>query len=162
ETLVVEQFEQRREALRVAVVRRGGQEELVFKMRHQEAKSLRAERVGSVAAPTRWGTVMCLIYEKQVELPGIRRFVRPRQHFTKQQQRSIPLEEVDGRDEPGEVVPRIDVDASLAAKLPHQVAVHDAEVEAELVPHLLFPLDLQRGRADNKNFAGAVPDDEFE
>ena len=42
------------------------------------------------------------------------------------------------------------------------VRVHDAEVEAELVPHLLLPLDLQRGRADDQNLPGPVADDEFE
>ena len=65
-------------------------------------------------------------------------------------------------DQPGEVVPRVDVDAPAAAQLLISSTVHDAEVEAELVPHLLLPLDLERGRADDQDLPGAVPDDEFE
>ncbi len=47
-------------------------------------------------------------------------------------------------------------------KFPHQVAIHDAEVEAELVPHLVPPLDLERGRADDQDPAGPVADDQFQ
>ena len=47
EALVVEQFEQGREALRVAVVRRGGQEELVLEVRGQQSgwPAVRSESV---------------------------------------------------------------------------------------------------------------------
>jgi len=61
----------------------------------------------------------------------------------------FPLEKINGRDEPGEVRPRIDVDASLTAKLLHQLRVYDAKVEAELVSHLISPLELKPGRADD-------------
>ena len=47
-------------------------------------------------------------------------------------------------------------------QVPHQFAVHDAEVEAELVPHLVPPLDLERGRADDQDPPGPVADDQFE
>ena len=60
------------------------------------------------------------------------------------------------------MVPRVDVDATAAAKQTHHRGVDDAEVEAELVPHLLLPLHLERRRADDQNLPGAVPDDEFE
>ena len=63
EPLVVEQFEQGRKALRVAVVRRGREEQLVFKVRRQEAKGLGPHRVGGVLAPARWSTVVRLIHE---------------------------------------------------------------------------------------------------
>ena len=65
-------------------------------------------------------------------------------------------------DEPGEMGPRIDMDAPLPPQVPHQFAIHDAEVEAELVPHLVPPLDLQRRRADDQDSAGPVADDEFQ
>ena len=51
EPLVVQELQQGREALRVAVVRRGGQEELVLEVRGQEADRPGAERVGGVLAP---------------------------------------------------------------------------------------------------------------
>ncbi len=162
EPLVVEQFEQRRKALRVAVVRRGREEQLVFEVRGQQPKGLGPQRVGGVLAPARRGAVVGLVHDQQVELAGEGWLVRPRQEFPEQPQRSLSLEEVDAGDEPGEVVPRVDVDAPAAAKIPHQRGVHDAEVEAELVPHLLLPLDLKRGRADDQDLPGAVPDDEFE
>ncbi len=58
--------------------------------------------------------------------------------------------------------PRVDVDSPLPSQVPHQLAVHDAEVEAELVPHLVPPLDLERGRAEDQDPAGTVPEDQFE
>ena len=42
----------------------------------------------------------------------------------------------------------------VAAQLSHQLAVDDAELEAELVPHLVPPLDLQGGRADDQDRGG--------
>ena len=93
--LVVEQFEQRRKALWIAVVRCGREEQLVFKVRHQQAKGLGPHRVGGVAAPARRGAVVCLIDNQQVELAGEGRLVRPRQQFTEQPQRSLSFEEVD-------------------------------------------------------------------
>ena len=74
----------------------------------------------------------------------------------------LPFQEVDASDEPGEVVPRVDMDASAAAGGPHDRGVDDAEVEPELVPHLLLPLDLERRRADDQDLPGPVTDDEFE
>ena len=65
-------------------------------------------------------------------------------------------------DQPGEVGPRVDVDAPLAPQVPHQLAVDDAEVEPELVPHLVPPLDLERGRADDQDAPSPVADDQFE
>ena len=44
----------------------------------------------------------------------------------------------------------------------HQFAADDAEIEPELVPHLLLPLDLERRRADDQDLPGTVPDDQFE
>jgi hypothetical protein len=54
------------------------------------------------------------------------------------------------------------VNAPAAPQFLHQRAVHNAEVEPELVPHLLLPLDLQRRGADDQDAPGTVPDDEFQ
>ena len=40
--------------------------------------------------------------------------------------------------------PRVDVDAALAAEIAEEGAVHDSELEPELVAHLLLPLHLDR------------------
>ncbi len=79
EPLVVEQFEQRREALGVAVVRRGRQEQLVLEVRGQQPEGLGPQRVGGVLAPTGRGAVVGLVHDQQVELAGKDRLVRPRQ-----------------------------------------------------------------------------------
>ena len=73
EPLVVEQFEQCREALGVAVVRRGGQEQLVLEVRGQQADRLGAQRVGGVLAPAGRGAVVGLVDDQQVEPAGVDR-----------------------------------------------------------------------------------------
>ena len=52
EPLVVEQFEQGGEALGIAVVGRGREEEFVLEVGGQQADGLGAERVGGILAPT--------------------------------------------------------------------------------------------------------------
>ena len=68
EPLVVEQFEQCGKTFRVAVVRRGRQKQLVFKMRHEQAKGVRAHRVGGITAHTRGSAVVGFIEDQQIEL----------------------------------------------------------------------------------------------
>jgi len=65
-------------------------------------------------------------------LARVERLVRSGKNLAEEPQRSLPLEEVDGRDEAREVAPGVDVDASLATKPLHHGAVHDAEVEPDL------------------------------
>jgi len=54
------------------------------------------------------------------------------------------------------------MDSPFPPQVPHQLAIDDAEVEPELVAHLVSPLDLERGRADDQNSPRAVADDQFE
>ncbi len=63
----------------------------------------------------------------------------------------VPLEEVDRRDEPREVRPRVDVQPAAPAQVAQELGVDDAELEAELVAHLIAPLDLQVGRAHDED-----------
>ena len=72
EALVVEQLEQGREALGVAVVRRGGEEELVLEVRGERADRLAcaASRSRSCPAPGR-GDVVGLVDDQQVEAAGV-------------------------------------------------------------------------------------------
>ena len=122
---------------------------------------VRSESAAYLPGPGR-GAVVGLVHDQQVVLAGIDRLAGGGQGLPEEPQRALPLEEVDGGDEPGEVRPRVDVDAPPPAKVTHQLRVHDAEVEAELVPHLVPPLDLQGGRADHEDLPGPVADDEFE
>ena len=105
---------------------------------------------------------MGLVGDQQIVLAGIDWFAECRQGFFEQPKGTFSFEKVDAGDEPGEMGPRVDVDSSAAAKITHQARIHDAEVEAELVPHLFPPLNLQSRGDDNQDLACSVTDDEFE
>lgn len=47
--------------------------------------------------------------------------------------------------------------AAAAAQLAHQLAVHDAQLQAELVAHLIAPLDLQARGTHHQDGARAMP-----
>ena len=64
--------------------------------------------------------------------------------------------------QPREMRPGIDVNAPRTAQVLHQGSIHDAEVEAEFVPHLVAPLDLQGCWAHHENPSGPVAQDEFQ
>ena len=162
EPLVVEQFQQRPEALLVAVVRRGRQEELVLEVRGQLPERLRPKRVGGVAADPGRGAVVGFVADQQVVPTRVDRFARCGQSLPKEAERALPLEKVDARDQPREVRPGVDVDASSSAQVSHQLRIDDAEVEAELVPHLVPPLDLQSGRADDQDLPGPMTDHQLQ
>src|SRR4051812_222238 len=57
--------------------------------------------------------------------------------------------------------PRVDVNPATTTEVREQGAVYDPELKAELVPHLLLPLNLNRGRANNQNASGAVTQDQL-
>ena len=97
EPLVVQKLQQGREALGVAVVRRGGQEELVLEVRGQEADRPGAERVGGVLAPARGGAVVGLVHDQHVVAAGVDRLPLGGQRLLEQPQGPLPLEEVDAR-----------------------------------------------------------------
>ena len=105
---------------------------------------------------------MGLVHDQHVVAAGVDGLPLGGEGLLEQPQGPLPLEEVERRDQPGEVGPRVDVDAPPPPQVTHQFAVHDAEVEAELVPHLVPPLDLKRGRADDQHPPSPVPDDQFE
>ena len=77
EPLVVEQLEQGGEALAIAVVRRGGEEQLVLEVRGERPDRLGALAVGGVLARARGGDVVRLVDDQQIEAPRERRLVRP-------------------------------------------------------------------------------------
>ena len=104
---------------------------------------------------------MGLVEDQDVVLPGVDRLALGGEGFPEEPHGPLPLQVVDRGDQPGEVRPRVDVDASPTPEVLHQLAVDDTEVEPELVPHLVPPLHLERGRADDQHPTGAVPDDQF-
>ena len=154
EALVVEQLQQGLEALRVAVVRGGREEQPVLAVGGQGADGLGAQRVGGVLALPGGCHVVRLVHDQQVDLARVADLAA--QHLAQQAHRPLALEVVDGGDQPREVPPRVDVQAPGAAQLAHQLAVHDPELQAELVAHLLAPLDLDRRGADDQHGARPV------
>ncbi len=76
-------------------------------------------------------------------------------------ERGVPLEPVDGGDEAGEVGPRVGVDAPGAAQLLEEGGIDDAELEAELLGHLVSPLDLEGGGADDQDASGPVAEEQL-
>src|SRR5271166_4728505 len=104
---------------------------------------------------------MSFVRDKKIKLAGVHRVVGSRQDLTEHPEWSLSLEKVDRGDQPGEMVPGVHVDAPFPPQISHQFAADDAEVESELVPHLLLPLDLERRRADDQDLPGSMPDDEF-
>ncbi len=57
--------------------------------------------------------------------------------------------------------PGVGVRAAGTPKFFHRGGVHDAEVQAELVPHLIAPLQGEAGRADDQHGACPVPQDQL-
>jgi hypothetical protein len=121
----------------------------VLEVRREQTDRLGAEGVlGVVTAPGRRDVVR-LVDDQQVELARERRLPLGRQHLPQEPQRALAFKEVDRGDEPREVCPRIHVEAAPPAQLLHQLTVDDAELEAELIPHLIVPLDLKARWTDD-------------
>jgi hypothetical protein len=157
EALAVEELEQRGEALDVPVVWGRGEEEPVLAVGGKGADRLCPERVGGVVATAAGRShAVRLVHDEDVEPTRIGGLSLGREHLAEQAERALALEEVDGRDESREVVPRVHVETALAPELLQQLGIDDAEVQPELVPHLIAPLDLERGRADHEDPARPV------
>ena len=162
EALVVEQFQQRGEALRVAVVRRGREEQLVLEVRRERADGLRC-------AASRWRTGRartgrrCAPRRRSAGRSGAGRSARRSAGSASRNRRS------------GRSRLRKSIEVIRRGKWVHgltcsprsrrrsfiSVAVDDAELQAELVAHLVAPLDLQRGGADDQHRARAVAQDQL-
>ncbi len=142
EALAVQQFQQGGKALGIAVMGRGREEKLVLEVRRDPAQSTRAVRVGRVLSPAGGRDIMRLVYDEQVEATRVGWLAARRQHLAEEAQRAFALEEVNRGDQAREVRPGVDVQAALAPQRSHQVAVDDAELQAEFIAHLLAPLHL--------------------
>ena len=123
-------------------------------MRGQGPDRLRAERVHGVFAVTRRGAGVHLVHDQHVEGPRVLRSYR--QHLTQEAHRALALEPVDADDQPGVVGPRVRVQAAGPPQVPQHLSVDDAEVQAELVAHLVMPLQREPGRADDQHRPGPV------
>ena len=69
---------------------------------------------------------------------------------------TLALDPVHRRDQAWVLLPGIDVGAAVTAEATQELGVGDLELEAELLAHLVPPLDLQCGRADDQDLLDAV------
>ena len=155
EAVTVEHLEQRGERFQVAVVRGRREEKPVFAVRRQGTDRLGAERVGRVLAARLRGARVHLVHDEQIE--GARVLGHRGEDLAEQPHRAVPLEPVHADDQQRVVRPWVGVQAAGPAQLLEQGGVDDAEVEAELVAHLVPPLQREAGRADDQHRPGPVP-----
>ncbi|OQA22703.1 MAG: hypothetical protein BWY63_00684 [Chloroflexi bacterium ADurb.Bin360] len=121
----------------------------MLKVRHQSANSFRAQRINCISPPTGGRDIVRFVHNQEIETTGIHQLTLGRQLLAKQTQRTITLEKINGRNQPRKMRPRVDVNASVATELLHQLAIYDAKLKTELIAHLIAPLNLQRRRAHN-------------
>ena len=160
EALVVQQLQQRGEGFLVPVVRCGRQEQPVLAVWREFTDRLGAQRIRGVPAPPGRRAGVHLVDHQQIE--GARQARRAlRQHVAQQPHRPVPLQPVHAHDQSGVVGERVDPHTPLPAQRPHQLGVEHPELQAELVLHLLAPLDAQARRADHEHRAGPVPQDQL-
>jgi hypothetical protein len=157
EPLVIEQLKQRRETLGVPVVGGGAEEQAVLEVRRHRPDGVRPVGIEGVEVATRGSDIVRLIEDEQIEPAREDRLARQGQELSKEAQGTLALEEVDRGDEAGEVRPGIDVQSAPSAQISLKFTVDDAELQTELVAHLLAPLRLQPRRTDNHHCARSVP-----
>src|SRR6266700_5486803 len=133
----------------------------MLKVQRKSPQGMGAQRIGGVLTSTRWRNVMRFVYNEQVKFAWVGRFAIGGQCFTKEAQWPFTFEEVNRGDETWEVRPGIDMQPALAPQQLQQVAINDTKFQAKLVAHLVAPLHLQRGGADDQYLTSAVANNEF-
>src|ERR1019366_2390888 len=115
-----------------------------------------SHRFSGILAAARWGHVVSFINNQKIIRTGIGRFFSGRKRLPERTEWPLTLKEIDRCDEPREVAPGIDMNPALTTQLADSVAVDNSKLKPELVPHLVSPLQLQRGRADDQNRSNPV------
>ncbi len=140
--LIIQKLKQGREGFREAVVRCGAQKQLVFKVRADFA-----DKVGSLtvaqAAPA-GSHVVALIHQQHAELARVGGTAVGGEQISKYPQYVVLFKEIVRRDEARIVRPGVDVNTLRAPNIVDCLMVYDAEIQSELIAHLLLPLDLKR------------------
>src|SRR5215210_1069022 len=119
------------------------------------------KRIGCVATAARWGDVVGFVDDQEVVAARVARLTRTRERLAEAAEWSLPLQVVHRGDQAREVRPRVHVNPAAPAQVADEVAVDDQELEPELVAHLVPPLRLQVGRADDEDAARAVAKDQL-
>ena len=140
EPVGIEQLQQRREAVRVAVVRRGRQEEPVLEAPREITDCPRELRLDAVAPAARRRRVMRLVEDEQAAGP----------HRAEPGPHRIGVARIDQQivrhEEPAVGHPRIHAEAALATHPTQVGAVEDLEDQTEAILQLSLPLLQHRRR----------------
>ena len=144
EPLRIEDLEQRREAVGVAVVRRGRQEQPVLEPRGQVAHGPGDLRVDGVPLAARRGGVMGLVEDQQRAAAEGPQPVAERPGVGLVDQQAMRDQEAGMR------APRIDAEAALAPDPLHVLLVEDRKRQAEAGVEFVLPLQEHRRRAGRR------------
>ncbi len=155
EALGVEDLEQCGEAVAVAVVRRGGEEQAVLETRGDVAHHAGEVRIDGVPGPTGGRRVMGLVEDQQ--RAGAEAF----QPGAERTGVCFVVEEGMGEQEAGVGVPRIDRPAPLAAHGGDVRPVEDLKGQAEALLELLAPLEEDGGRTADHDAADFLTDEQL-
>ena len=121
----------------------------MLEVRRERSDRLGAQAVERVVARARRRDVVRLVDDQQVERARVGRHWR--NGISHEPQRDLALQPVHRGDQAREGRPWVGVDAAAAAQLLQVARVDDPELEAELLLHLVLPLQLQRCRADDQD-----------
>ena len=107
--------------------------------------------------------MVCLVDDQDVErVPSTGlRIVRLRVHVAEQSLRPNLGQPRHAHDHPREDLKWVGLKTVRAADPSHQLGVQDRELQAELLPHLVLPLQRKAGRAHDHGRAGAVPQEQL-
>src|SRR6266516_346185 len=88
------------------------------------------------------GDIVSLVYNQKVITAGIGGLIARWESVSEESQRALALEDINRGDQAWEMRPRIDMYPPLLTELTDGFTVNYAKLQAELVAHLVFPLDL--------------------
>ena len=134
EAVGVEQFQQRSEAVGVAIVGRSGQEQAVLEAPAEIADGAGELGLDAVASAARRRRVVCFVQDQQA---ARRQLAQPLAHRIRVGRVD---EQIVRHDEAAVGAPRVDPEATLAAHLRQIGAVKNDEQKAEAFLHLRLPL----------------------
>ena len=155
EALRVEDLQQGGEAVGVAVVRRGGEEEPVLEPRGEVADGPRDVGVDGILLAAGGRGVMRLVQDEERAAAEFAQPVAERAGVCFVDQEAMRDEE------PRVRAPGIDAEAALQADLLHVVFVEHREREAEPVLQLVLPLVEHRRRAGDDDLAGLLAEQQL-
>jgi len=146
----IQQFEQCGKRLGEAIVRCGCEEKAVFEIRCNPAYHPCAVRILHILSAPRWRDVVGFVDDQDIPHPDASGGTNRSRALLELPQGYVPLDIIYAGNKPGIGGPRVHIYPVLPAKIEKALAVHDLEVQAELLRHLVLPLFLEACRAKDQ------------